>query len=262
MSGSPFETDLPVGLRIGGYHWVRQTIGRSGAGVFRLTADDKPSLFLKIEEAGPFAELAAEEARLRWLARQGIACPEIIASKHHAGRHWLLMTALPGHDLASAGPADAASSVAIMADALRELHAIDVGSCPFDHRLQHRIAAAWARVEAGAVDESDFDDERDGMTAREVFAQLVALKPASEDIVVTHGDACMPNFVAVGKRFSGFVDCGRLGLADRHQDLALACWSIQHNIGEKWMQPFLDRYGFIGVDHSRLSYFRLLDEFF
>ena len=116
--------------------------------------------------------------------------------------------------------------------------------------------------EAGAVDESDFDDERQGMTAAEAFAQLAALKPASEDIVVTHGDACMPNFVAVGKRFSGFVDCGRLGLADRHQDLALACWSIRHNIGGQWVQPFLDRYGFTGVDPSRLSYYRLLDEFF
>jgi len=262
MSGSPFETDLPEGFPIDGYRWTRQAIGQSNAGVFRLTADDKPSLFLKIEEAGPFAEVAAEEARLRWLARQGIACPEIIAFEHHADRHWLLMTALPGHDLASAGPADAASSVAIMADALRELHAIDSGPCPFDHRLTHRIAEALARVEAGAVDESDFDDEREGMTAAEAFAQLVALKPASEDIVVTHGDACMPNFVAVDKRFSGFVDCGRLGLADRHQDLALACWSIRYNIGEQWVQPFLDRYGFTGVDPSRLSYYRLLDEFF
>ena len=99
------------------------------------------------------------------------------------------------------------------------------------------------------------------MTAAEAFARLAALKPASEDIVVTHGDACMPNFVAVGKRFSGFVDCGRLGLADRHQDLALACWSIRHNIGGQWVQPFLDRYGFTGVDPSRLSYYRLLDEF-
>ncbi|WP_033838442.1 APH(3')-II family aminoglycoside O-phosphotransferase [Mesorhizobium loti] len=262
MPGSPFESDLPEGLRIGGYRWSRQTIGRSNAGVFRLTGDNKPSLFLKIEEAGLFAEVAAEEARLRWLAGQGIACAAIIAFEHHAGRHWLLMTALPGQDLASTGATDAASSVAIMADALRELHAIDAGSCPFDHRLQQRIAEAWARVEAGTVDESDFDDERQGMTAAEALAQLAALKPASEDIVVTHGDACMPNFVAASKSFSGFVDCGRLGLADRHQDLALACWSIRHNIGERWVQPFLDRYGFMGVDPSRLSYYRLLDEFF
>ena len=261
MSGSPFEKDLPAGLQIDGYRWARQTIGRSNAGVFHLTADYKPSLFLKIEDAGPFAQVAGEEARLRWLAGQGIACPEIIAFENHAGHQWLLMTALPGHDLASSST-DAASSLAIMADALRELHAIDAGSCLFDHRLQHRIAAARARVEAGAVDESDFDDERRGMTAAEAFAQLTALRPASEDIVVTHGDACMPNFVADGKRFSGFVDCGRLGLADRHQDLALACWSIRHNIGEQWVQPFLDRYGFTGVDPSRLSYYRLLDEFF
>lgn len=264
MSGGPFETDLPDALRglVGGYRWSRQAVGRSRAGVFRLDADSRPSLFLKIEQAGPFAELAGEDARLRWLARQGADCPEVIAFAHHAGHDWLLMTALPGLDLASTGPACAATAIDIMADALRALHALDPGACPFDHRLDRRIADARARVEAGEVDETDFDDERLGMTAADAFARLLALRPASEDLVVTHGDACMPNFMAAGDRFSGFVDCGRLGVADRHQDLALACWSIRYNIGEHWVKPFLDRYGFAGTAPAKLSYYRLLDEFF
>ena len=264
MPDGPIEIDLPDGLRklIGGYRSSRQTIGRSRAGVFRLDAEGKATLFLKVEETGRLAELANENARLRWLARQGIACPEVVAFESSAGHDWLLMTALAGRDLASAGSAEAAVAVEIMAHALRALHALDIGSCPFDHRLDRRIVDAQARIEASEVDESDFDDERQGMTAAQAFARLVALRPTSEDLVVTHGDACMPNFMAAGGRFSGYVDCGRLGVADRHQDLALARWSVRYNIGENWVQPFLDRYGFAGTDPAKLSYYRLLDEFF
>lgn len=68
--------------------------------------------------------------------------------------------------------------------------------------------------------------------------------------------------MAAERRFSGFIDCGRLGVADRHQDLALACWSIRHNIDETWIGPFLKRYGLPEAEPAKLSWYRLLDEFF
>ncbi|TPM97601.1 APH(3')-II family aminoglycoside O-phosphotransferase [Mesorhizobium sp. B2-1-3A] len=257
------ENELPQELknRLPGYRWHRQTIGRSQAGVFRLVADDKSALFLKCERNGPFAELADEAARLRWLAGQGIACPDVIALESHAGHDWLLMSAVAGEDLASA-PIDPADVIEIMASALRDLHALDIGSCPFDHRLFRRIAAARSRMEAGEVDESDFDDERQGWTTAKAFAELEALRPTTEDLVVAHGDACLPNVMAARGRFSGFIDCGRLGVADRHQDLALACSSIRYNIGETWIEPFLERYGPPQAEPAKLSWYRLLDEFF
>ncbi|QKC95343.1 APH(3')-II family aminoglycoside O-phosphotransferase [Mesorhizobium sp. NZP2298] len=256
------ENELPRELknRLSGYRWHRQTIGKSKAGVFRLVADDKPALFLKCERNGPFAELADEAARLRWLAGQGIACPDVIALESHAGHDWLLMSAVAGEDLASA-PIDPADVIEIMASALRDLHTLDIGSCPFDHRLFRRIAAARSRMEAGDVDESDFDDERQGWTAAKAFAELEALRPTTEDLVVAHGDACLPNVMAARDSFSGFIDCGRLGVADRHQDLALACSSIRYNIGETWIEPFLERYG-PPQEPAKLSWYRLLDEFF
>lgn len=264
MSKNSPETDLPSELRqlVSGYRWSREIIGQSQAGVFRLQAKGKPALFLKIEQTGRFAELTNETARLRWLAGQGIGCPDVIAFETHAGHDWLLMSAVPGRDLASAQPIDPAMTIEVIAAALRDLHALDIRSCPFDHGLEHRIVAAQARMEAGEVDESDFDDERQGWTAAEAFAELLARKPETEDLVVTHGDACLPNFIAAEGRFSGFVDCGRLGVADRHQDLALACWSIHHNLGEAWVQPFLERCDYPSIDPGKLSWYRLLDEFF
>lgn len=167
-----------------------------------------------------------------------------------------------GHDLASSPTLAPAQVVVLLADALRALHALPVAGCPFDHRLASRLPEVAARVAAGLIDADDFDDERLGQSAEQVYAELIATCPADEDLVVTHGDACLPNLMAVDGRFSGFIDCGRLGVADRCQDLALAARSLVHNYGDtRWVAPLLARYG-IGADERRLAFYRLLDEFF
>ncbi|MGL4286653.1 MAG: APH(3')-II family aminoglycoside O-phosphotransferase [Phreatobacter sp.] len=263
------ETDIPStrpppawAERLQDYAWLPQTIGCSEARVFRLEAEGRPTLFVKVEKAAPLAELPDEIARLRWLGACGVACPRVLADDHHAGSLWLLMSAVPGRDLASSPELPPERCVAIAAAALHRLHGLDRANCPFDHRLDVRLATAHARMTAGLVDETDFDSEREGMTAADLHRQLLADRPRTETLVVTHGDACLPNLMADGGSFTGFIDCGRLGLADRYQDLALASWSIIHNLGEAWVTPFLRHYGLAEVEPARLAYYRLLDEFF
>lgn len=150
----------------------------------------------------------------------------------------------------------------LLADALRGLHALPVAACPFDQRLASRVQVAQARIEAGLVDADDFDDERLGQSPQQVFAELCSTQPDHEDLVVSHGDACLPNLMAVEGRFSGFIDCGRLGVADRYQDLALAARSLVYNFDNtRWVAPLFKRYGMV-ADERRLAFYRLLDEFF
>ncbi len=260
---SLLPADLPAALatRIAGYDASRKTIGCSSANVFRLTSPGRRDLFLKIEPSGPHGELAAEAERLDWLATEGLSAPQVVISESGSENTYLLMTAVSGTDLASSQDLAPAMIVAMMAKALRQLHAIPTGRCPFDRTLDAVIAQAEVHLRAGLVDESDFDDERMGLSASTLFDALTARRPHTEDIVVCHGDACLPNFMTQDGQFCGFVDCGRLGRADRHADLALAARSIADNIGPDWVAPFFAAYG-IAPDPARLDYYRLVDEFF
>lgn len=256
-------TSLPAKWRdeFVGAHIEQQSIGESRAQVFRIRRAGQPDLFLKSEPAGTPCELPDEIERLQWMARHGLPAPAVLDVATEQERHWLLMSAVAGQDLASATHLPPSRVVGLVAAALRALHQLPVAQCPFDHRLELRMAAARHAVDAELVDEEDFDDERLGLTAADAYAQLQSTQPATQDLVVAHGDACLPNFMAQDQVFTGYIDCGRLGVSDRHQDLALAARSIARNLGQEWVAPFFSAYG-MPPDQRRLAFYCLLDEFF
>ena len=240
-------------------HWHRVTLGKSDASVWRIEGAGE-TLFLKTEAVHPLSELPGEAQRLKWLAETGITAPQLRTILEEDGFTWLLMTALPGTDLTHWVDQPEALRNAL-ATGLRALHALDSADCPFDHRLHAKLASGAANVAAGRVDETDFDESRDGWTAEQVLAWLLEHRPDGEDLVVAHGDASLPNIMAQHGAFSGVIDCGRLGVADRWQDLALACRSIIWNCGRDHVAPFLAAYG-ADWDEERYRYYCTLDELF
>jgi aminoglycoside 3'-phosphotransferase-2 len=254
------HTGLPARLApLADRQWVEVTLGRSDASVWRTDGDGE-TLYLKAEPINPLGELSGEAERLHWLGTTAVPAPQLRDNFEADGYSWLLMTALPGADLTHLvdRPTDLCD---VLATCLQALHALDPATCPFDHRLDAKLASGASNVAAGRVDESDFDEARDGWTAEEVLAWLLEHRPDTEDLVVTHGDASLPNIIARDGAFSGIIDCGRLGVADRWQDLALACRSIIYNCGEQHVAPFLAAYG-AAWDEERYRYYCTLDELF
>ena len=114
-------------------------------------------------------------------------------------------------------------------------------------------------------DETDFDDVHIGKTAQETFQELLETRPKSEDLVFAHGDYCLPNVMIHKLEFSGFIDLGRAGIADRYQDLSLITRSLESDLNQQfngYSQYFLEQYGILEPDVSKIEFYSLLDEFF
>ena len=251
---------LPHSLRaLEAHDWEPVTIGKSSASVWRIAMGES-GLFLKAEPTHDLAEMPAELLRLDYLAEMGFPAPRVVDEVGGDDFNWLLMTAVKGRDLTHLS-SDPEVLIQVLAEGLKRLHALDPAHCPFDHSLDRRLKDAKANLLAGRIDEIDFDEERAGWTAQQVFDWLTANRPAETNRVVTHGDACLPNMLALDGRFSGVVDCARLGVADRWQDLALACSSLEFNGGKGLMADFLAAYG-AEFDAERYAYYRALDDMF
>jgi aminoglycoside phosphotransferase len=238
--------------------------GMSGAGVFHIERRGQPDQYLKIGERHSEQDLHPELSRLIWL-RGRLPVPEVIYWAEDDSRQNLLISAVSGLTLYDESLRDQLPALMrLYASALHQIHNLPVESCPFDMRLDVKIAQAGQRLQDGAVDAENFDPERQGRTAQSAFREMRATRPGDEDLVFTHGDYCTPNVLIDPDTMtlSGLIDWGRAGVADRYQDIALAARSIDYNFGAEWIKPFYDAYGLSEVDGAKVAFYKLLDEFF
>jgi aminoglycoside phosphotransferase len=251
---APATMTLPEALRddVAGYEFAATSLGEA-AETYRLTARGRPTRYLKIAK-----QLEREHARLQW-ATGRLPAPRVLGFARHAGRAYLLLDELPGTPIELATEHAVAERVAHLANTMRSLHGSPVTGCPFSMRIRDRLLDAETNVRAGEVDESDFDPDRTGRSAASILDELRAWPPFQEDLVLTHGDFTPANILI---QPTGLLDLGRLGVADRYQDIALALRYIEGEFGPAWRAPFARTYGIADIDESKLAFFRLLDELF
>lgn len=242
--------------------------GESGARVWRCTADGQSSRYLKAAPLTANLHLHREAECMRWMRRHGIPVPHVHQCIRVAGTEYLLTDEVPG--IPASAPewnVDRQRVAVALGNGMATLHSIDATNCPFDRRVSRQLEEARVRLANGAVREDDFDASRLGRDSADLFSELLATVPLHEDFVLVHGDFCLPN-VLLGEHASGglcitgLIDCGRAGIGDRHQDLALAIRSLRYNLGPDTVAPFLHAYGRSTPDPATIEFFTVLDEFF
>ena len=224
MSGRPLahtpvgRVDVPELVRAVAFGGELEAIWVNGLG--GLTFRDG-ARYLKWNPLGSGVDLEDERTRLVWAGRRH-PVPEVLDFGEDEHGQVLVTRALDGAgavtDTWRARPRDAVRAIA---EGLRTLHELPVGECPFTCR--------WAAT-GGTV----------------------------ADPVVVHGDPCAPNTV-IGRaaRFTGHVDLGALGIAERWADLAVASMSLDWNFGPGWQDEFFAAYG-IARDEQRIRQYRAL----
>ena len=219
---------------------------------------DPERVFVKWAPAGSGLDLDREAARLRWAVAY-TPVPRVLAQGADDTGAWVLTAALPGENaVTDRWKDDPGPAVRAVGAGLRALHeAAPVDVCPFSWSLTERRDDAWARARAGRIDPAGWHEEHRSLGLRGALEVLSAAPPVDR-LVVCHGDACAPNtLLDADGRWSGHVDLGSLGVADRWADLAVATWSTQWNYGPGWEDLLLAAYG-VDPDPRRTAYYRLL----
>ncbi len=205
-----------------------RTVWRNEVG--GLTFEAPGEFFVKWAPAGSGLRLDVEAHKLRW-AQAYTPVPRVLGQGQDEHGTWLQTLALQGKSAVDERwLADPVRAVTAIGEGLRALHdALPVEDCPFEWVPETSEAAA-----------------------------LAAPRPTPDKLVVCHGDPCAPNTLLDDDgRWSGHVDLGGLGVADRWADLAVATWSTQWNYGDGYEDALLAAYG-ISPDAERTAHYRLL----
>jgi streptomycin 3"-kinase len=248
--------------------WTPVTTGESGAIVRRSPHGTR---FAKIVDAPGIAALAAERDRVAWLAGRPIPGPAVLGWDERVSVACMVTAAVPGIGADRLSPEDLLRAWPGIGRALRRLHDLPVVACPFrEHDLRARMALARDVVARGAVNPDFLPAIDRGRDPAVILAELehdvsrmAALE--AEDLVVGHGDPCLPNIMVDPETLAvtGFIDLGRLGVADRHADLAL----LTANAWETWPDDsaahvadaaLMEAYG-MPFDPDRLAFHLRLD---
>lgn len=260
-SGVPAAGDVTVPAAVTAVAAGRAALpvwANEAGGLTFAVGDGAERCFVKWAPAGSGLDLAAEADRMAW-AVQFHPVPRPLASGRDSAGAWLVTAPVPGASAVTARwKADPATAVTAIGEGLRALHeTLPVAGCPFSWDAGERLAAARRAAAAGRLSSAGWHPVHRGLTVAAALERAAAI-PAADKLVVCHGDACAPNtLLADDGRWSGHVDLGDLGIADRWADLAVATWSTGWNYGPGWDRLLLDAYG-IEPDPDRIRYYRLL----
>ena len=236
-------------------------VGRSSASVYQVRSKSEV-FYLKVLPKSEVETFLPDVDRLNWLKGK-LPVPKVLDYQVDDNGEFLLLSEVVG--LNGVEQMDISSAERLtqkLAEGLKQIHAVDIQGCPLDECTASKLQRAKTRVLANAVDETDFDEERMGMTAAQILQRLVEEQPTEHDLVLNHGDYCLPNVMFNQGVVCGFIDLDRAGVADRYNDLAIASRSIVSNLGARYEHVFFKAYGLIEINDEKIQYFRMMDEMF
>ncbi len=188
--------------------------------------------------------LHLEAQKTRFFHEKGLGA-EVLSYSTVGGADWLLTRRVAGEDCTHAEYLSQPERlVDLWAEILRGLHELPVDGCPAPDYLDKYTALAEENYRTGNYDKTQFPDSFGYTSAEEAWGVFSEGRHLLKADTLIHGDYCLPNVMLDGWRFSGFIDLGNSGVADRHIDLFWGAWTLWFNLHtDAYRGRFFDAYG-------------------
>lgn len=226
--------------------------------------------YAKIVSSEQIPELADEHSRSVWLNQTAIPSAPVHdwrATDAGACLSTRAVLGVPASALDASALRRAWPSIVV---AVRALHDLATDRCPFDRTLSQMMPLARASVAEDRVVVGFLPEALQRTPPTQILAQIEAELPVHlaqerSQLVVCHGDLCLPNILvdpATGQ-VTALIDLGRLGTADAYGDIALLLATARQTWSDEAMarradQEFAEIYG-TDLDAERRDFYLRLD---
>jgi len=214
-----------------------------------LMIDKDEGYFLK---SAPKGTLETEARMTAYFHHKGLSA-EVLA--YESGeRDWMLTTRVPGEDCTHGAYLEQPERLcSVLGERLRMLHELNAADCPVQNRMDIYRETARRNYHTRQYDASQFPDSFGYASAKKAWEVIQNEGHLLRADALIHGDYCLPNVMMKDWRFSGFIDVGNGGLADRHIDLFWGIWTLWFNLKtDRYTPRFLDAYGRDLVESDKL----------
>lgn len=239
--------------------YIENNIGMSDGSIYVFE-----NCVLKVEKTT--YESNNEYKMLKFLEGK-LEVPKVLCFVQENQNNYLLMSKLDGKmAFEEEYLKDPIKLIKLLTSAIKKLWSVDYSSFDTPYTLDLKLEHAKKAIEQNNIRYDLLDEEiiKEFETPIKIYQYLQDNKP-QEELVLTHGDYCLPNVFFDNHKLMGFLDLGRAGISDRYQDISLCLRSLKYNLGDSYKEEyqtlFFDELD-MKPDFQKLKYYLLLDELF
>lgn len=229
-------------------------IGCSDSQVFEIKKNNE-TFFIKMASEGL---LTKEYKALKWLEGK-LEVPKVVLYDVDNNTEFLITEAIAGEMVCSKNMLENPDlGIKIIVQAFKKIISVDIANCPMNVALDYKLNLVKTNVKQGLIDYNELpEDVKEKFNSLEEIIKYLDDNRFEEELVFSHGDTSLPNIFCLNNNFSGFIDVGECGIADKWFDLAICQKSIVRNFGKEYVEKFYEELG-ITPDYHKIEYYLLM----
>ena len=235
-------------------------IGYSDSQVIKIEKGSK-IYYLKMAKEGL---LTNEYSKLNWLENKiDKLVPHIVLYEVENNVEYLITESLKGEMVCSDFYLKNPSlGIPVVVEAFKKIYEIDITDCPYNVSLDYKLNLVKYNIDNKLIEIENVDKKvLDKYKTLEGIYKYLVDNRFEEELCFSHGDISLPNIYADNNHFSGFLDVGDCGIADKWFDIAIATRTIKFNYGDEYLKDFYDGIGVI-PDYKKIDYYLLMMELY